>query len=79
MDAALPLVSMSAICCVIGIITAQTRDTLLDVGLLLVLAALLHNLTGYLLGYWGARLLGRVVGVVGCRMGRLSDCRHAIE
>jgi len=80
---------MTAICFVIGIITAQTRDILLRIGPLLVFAALLHNLTGYTLGYWGARLLGRVVGAVGCRMGiyatsatRMSeaDCRTvAIE
>jgi len=56
MDKALPLVSMSGICFIIAIITAQSRDELLAVGLVLILAAVLHNGTGYLLGYWGARL-----------------------
>jgi BASS family bile acid:Na+ symporter len=56
MDKALPLVSMASICLIIAVITAQSRDPLLSVGLLLILAAILHNGTGYLLGYWGARL-----------------------
>jgi BASS family bile acid:Na+ symporter len=56
MDKALPLVSMASICLIIAVITAQSRDQLLSVGLLLILAAILHNGTGYLLGYWGARL-----------------------
>jgi BASS family bile acid:Na+ symporter len=56
MDKALPIVSMASICLIIAIITAQSRDQLLSVGLLLILASILHNGTGYLLGYWGARL-----------------------
>jgi len=47
---------MAGICFIIAIITAQSRDELLLVGLLLIGAAVLHNGTGYLLGYWGARL-----------------------
>ncbi len=77
MDATLPVVSMSAITLVVGIITAQTRDVLLSVGPVLVLASLLHNLTGYTLGYWGARLLGSLAP--GARMTE-ADCRTvAIE
>ena len=89
MDAALPAVSMTAITIVVGVITAQTRDVLLAVGPLLVLASLLHNLTGYSLGYWLARWLGVATGKIGFRMGlypnagtRMSeaDCRTvAIE
>ena len=56
MDKVLPVVSMGAICLIIAVITAQSRDQLLSVGLLLILAAVLHNGLGYGLGYWSARL-----------------------
>jgi len=56
MDKTLPLVSMASICLIIAVITAQSRNQLLSVGLILIFAAMLHNGTGYLLGYWGARL-----------------------
>ena len=56
MDKALPVISMASICLIIAVITAQSRDQLLAVGPLLILAAVLHNGTGYFLGYWGARL-----------------------
>ena len=58
MDRVLPIVSMAGICLIIAIITAAARDDLLKVGLTLIAAAILHNSTGYVLGYWGARLLG---------------------
>jgi BASS family bile acid:Na+ symporter len=56
MDKALPVVSMAGICLIIAVITAQSRDELLAVGPLLVLAAVVHNGLGYGLGYAGARL-----------------------
>ena len=56
MDQALPSCFHGAICFIIAIITAQSRDQLLSVGLVLIAAAVLHNGTGYFLGYWGARL-----------------------
>ncbi len=56
MDKTLPVVSMAGICFIIAIITAQSRDQLLSVGPLLILAAIIHNGTGYGLGYAGARL-----------------------
>ncbi len=56
MDKTLPVVSMAGICFIIAIITAQSRDQLLSVGPLLILAAIVHNGTGYGLGYAGARL-----------------------
>ncbi len=56
MDKTLPVVSMAGICLIIAVITAQSRNELLSVGPLLVLAAVLHNGTGYGLGYAGARL-----------------------
>lgn len=54
----LPLISMAAIVFIVGIITATGRDKLLDVGLLLVVSSLIHNLSGYFLGYWTGRLTG---------------------
>jgi bile acid:Na+ symporter, BASS family len=51
-------VSMIGIVVIITIITAAGRDNLLKIGLLLVLACLLHNLLGYVIGYSLARLLG---------------------
>ena len=56
MDKTLPVVSMAGICLIIAVITAQSRDQLLSVGPLLILAAIVHNGTGYGLGYAGARL-----------------------
>jgi len=55
MDKALPLVSMAGICFIIAIITARSSEKLLSVGLLLILAAVIHNFIGYILGYWLAR------------------------
>lgn len=57
LDKAMPLVSMGAIMLIISVITAAGRDNLLTIGVVLVLAAILHNLLGYLLGYWSCRLL----------------------
>jgi len=57
MDKTLPIVSMTGICFIIGIITARSSEKLLSVGLLLILAAVLHNTIGYTLGYWLSRLL----------------------
>ena len=57
LDKAMPMVSMGAIMLIISVITAAGRDNLLTIGLVLVLAAILHNLLGYLLGYWSCRLL----------------------
>jgi BASS family bile acid:Na+ symporter len=53
----MPLLSMAAIALVLAIIVAAGRDDLLVVGPLLFVAAVLHNASGYLLGYWGGRLL----------------------
>lgn len=52
----LPLVSMGGICYIIAIIAAGSRAEIISVGFALFLAALIHNLIGYLLGYWGARM-----------------------
>jgi len=55
MDKALPVVSMTAICLIIAIITARSAEKLVKVGPYLIGAAMLHNAIGYLLGYWMAR------------------------
>jgi len=56
LDKALAFISMTGIGVIIVVITAAGRDSLLDIGLLLILACLLHNVTGYTLGYWICRL-----------------------
>ncbi|MCM4165423.1 bile acid:sodium symporter [Arenibacter sp. A80] len=57
MDRALPIISMLGIGLIIVVITAAGRDSLLDIGGILMLLVLIHNLFGYMLGYWYARLL----------------------
>ena len=57
LENAMPILSMSAIALIIMIITAAGRDSLLSIGILLILAAIIHNLLGYLLGYWSCRVL----------------------
>jgi bile acid:Na+ symporter, BASS family len=57
LEKSLSLVSMLGIGIIITIITAAGRDSLLDVGLLLVLACLLQNAFGYTLGYFTSKLL----------------------
>lgn len=57
LDDAMPVLSMIGIAVIITIITATGRDSLLVVGVALVVAAIIHNGAGYLLGYWGCRLL----------------------
>jgi len=57
MDRALPIVSMAAICLIIAVITARSREKLLTVGPVLMVAVMMHNIVGYLLGYWLARLI----------------------
>ncbi|MBC8164324.1 MAG: bile acid:sodium symporter family protein [Bryobacteraceae bacterium] len=49
---------IAATCLVNAIITAHSRDALLSIGLALVCVEVLHNFTGYVLGYAGGRLFG---------------------
>ena len=56
MDKVLSFVSMAGIAVIITIITAAGRDSLLEVGLLLILAMFIHNMAGYSLGYGAAKL-----------------------
>jgi len=54
----LAFISMLGIAIIITIITAAGRDSLLQIGGLLIVACLLHNMLGYFLGYWTSRFLG---------------------
>jgi len=56
LDKTMPLVSMFGIGLIITIITAAGRNSLLEIGYLLIGLVLIHNTAGYLIGYWFARL-----------------------
>lgn len=58
MESFLATVSMVAICAICGMIAAKSQSLILQVGGLLLVAALMHNVLGYALGYWGSRWLG---------------------
>lgn len=58
LDKAMPVVSMAGITIIITIITAAGRDSLIALGLLLIVAVILHNIIGYFFGYWGSRAFG---------------------
>jgi len=54
----LAMVSMIAICLICGLIAAKSQSQIIKVGFVLLIGVTLHNLLGYLLGYWGSRLSG---------------------
>ncbi|AQG77890.1 bile acid:sodium symporter family protein [Spirosoma montaniterrae] len=54
----MPLVSMAGIVLIVAIITAAGRDSMLAVGWTLALCVLIHNLSGFTLGYWTGRIFG---------------------
>ena len=56
LDNVMPMVSMFGIGLIIVVITAAGRNSLLEIGPLLILLVLIHNITGYFLGYWSGRL-----------------------
>ncbi|MEJ7693085.1 bile acid:sodium symporter family protein [Daejeonella sp.] len=56
LESVMPLVSMFGIAFIIIIVTALGRDSLLQVGPVLILLMLIHNLAGYTLGYWSGRM-----------------------
>jgi len=58
MSKILSIVSMVGIAVIITIITAAGRESLLQVGALLLLTSLLHNVSGYSLGYLVSWLFG---------------------
>lgn len=57
LDKILSFISMLGIGIIITVITAAGRDSLLEVGFLLIVACFLHNLFGYSLGYGVSKLL----------------------
>ena len=58
LEKALSLISMVGIAAIVTVITASGRDSLLEVGGLLIITSLLHNLTGYTLGYSLSWIIG---------------------
>ena len=58
LDRAMPIVSMAGIALIIVVITAAGRDDLLTLGLTLISVVIVHNLMGYVFGYYGSRLVG---------------------
>jgi bile acid:Na+ symporter, BASS family len=66
----MPILSMAGIVYFTLVTTAAGRDHLLKVGALLFVAAAAHNMAGYFLGYWAARL---------CRLDKNSCRTIAIE
>jgi BASS family bile acid:Na+ symporter len=56
LEVVMPIVSMVGIALIIVVITAAGRASLLNIGFMLVLVVLIHNLSGYTLGYWAGRL-----------------------
>ena len=58
LDRLMPQLSMAGIAFILMIMTAGSRNDLLAVGLFLLAVTLIHNVTGYVFGYWSCRLLG---------------------
>lgn len=63
MDRILSIVSMAGICFTIVAITAPSRAVFAQAGIVLVAAAVLHNVVGYASGYWLAKLAGHRFGL----------------
>jgi BASS family bile acid:Na+ symporter len=57
LDSIMPIISMLGIGLIIVVITSAGRNDLLVVGPLLILACFIHNIAGYILGYWASRAL----------------------
>ena len=58
LDSLMPVASMAGIVYFTTVTTAAGRDNLLQVGMLLFLAAAMHNAAGYGFGYWLSRAAG---------------------
>lgn len=65
LDDIMPVISMTAIVLILGIMTAGGRDSILTLGFLIILAGIIHNIAGYFFGYWGCRLFG--MDIKSCR------------
>ena len=55
---AMGIFSMVAVCTILTVITAANRDSLMKIGILMIVIMLVHNLMGYFVGYWSSRILG---------------------
>ncbi|MDN6510357.1 MAG: bile acid:sodium symporter family protein [Corynebacterium sp.] len=60
---ALPWISVVAIAAVVAIVVSGNRDNLLEAGLLVLVAVVLHNTLGLALGYGAGKVTGRPVPV----------------
>ena len=58
-----PLVSVAAIVLAIAVIVGLEADRIPEIGALVVLAVVLHNMTGLVAGYWSAALFGQTIKV----------------
>ncbi len=58
-----PLISVAAIVLAIAVIVGLNADKIPEIGTLVFIGVVLHNLTGLLAGYWGAALFGLDVKV----------------
>ena len=79
-DKALPLVSMAAICCIIAVITARSRNDLLTVGPWLIGSSMIHNCSGLsdgVLARAGDSFEGERLPDRGVR-GRHAERRHGL-
>lgn len=54
----MPLLSMFGIVYFTTVTTAASRENILSIGVLILIASILHNALGYTLGYWFSRALG---------------------
>ena len=58
-DRVLSVLSMTVICFTMLALTAPSRSTFASAGVLIIVAAIVHNTIGYASGYWLTRLVGR--------------------
>ena len=58
-DRVLAVLSMTCICFTMLALTAPSRATFASAGVLIIVAAIVHNTVGYASGYWLTRLVGR--------------------
>jgi BASS family bile acid:Na+ symporter len=56
LDDSMPLVSMIGVAFIVAIIMAAGRDSILNIGVELIIVVLLMILFGFFFGYWAARL-----------------------
>lgn len=54
----LPKLSMLGVLMMMIVVVSSGRDSILEIGPLLFLSAMIHHTIGYLLGYWSGRFMG---------------------